>query len=430
MHTPVHKGLSGTAKFRLETSISQPSVPSTPVASEPISGQQTISPWNSQMTVFSTKPRSRVTGPRTSLPGQNRWRLSQTDIGSPGISNGDPLPLDLQQHMPIPIESSLFENAFLQGSSGPVDPSDQDLFALDDATPFIRFPLDSSNLFAGHSEPSHHESATYPRRSSSEKLRQVVTLLSKLDLTPTQFLTLLLGSEVPEFTRYRGQLYAERSDRLFDLLDVIWANRAGRVRLEEWMMRGAAEEVFCDDINRGMESSKKAMLMESNEVTIKYLEDFSINKLIDEVPLPDTWTAVLNTATTGRRAETNTMKSTALGKKIISAQVLHLRSQNAQRLQLALGLFAWGTGASRALIEVMHRCQLVCCFRTISDVMKNIGNESVAAATALVNSKPHLNMPVMTAIVSMVIIPKSLHLQAPKAGLAYQLKFCLGRSPR
>ncbi|KAJ7577155.1 hypothetical protein C8J56DRAFT_899246 [Mycena floridula] len=46
--------LPGTAKFRLETSISRPSVPSMPVASEAISDQPTASPWNSQATVFPT----------------------------------------------------------------------------------------------------------------------------------------------------------------------------------------------------------------------------------------------------------------------------------------------------------------------------------------------------------------------------------------
>ncbi|KAJ7586643.1 hypothetical protein C8J56DRAFT_787620, partial [Mycena floridula] len=58
--------------------------------------------------------------------------------------------------------------------------------------------------------------------------------------------------------------------------------------------------------------------------------------------------------------------------------------------QLGLGFFAWGTGASRQMIEVMSRCHLTPSFTTICKVIKNVGDESINSAHDLVNSRPHL----------------------------------------
>ncbi|KAJ7580878.1 hypothetical protein C8J56DRAFT_867146 [Mycena floridula] len=228
------------------------------------------------------------------------------------------------------------------------------------------------------------------RKTRVEKLGQVLALLSDLSMTPTEFLTLLLSSDEPQFRPYQTQLYAQRSDRLDELLDVIWESPGGRVRLEAWMMAGPAEEVVCAGIRSKMESSKLAMLKDSDKVTIEDLAEFSINDMMEEMSLPDSWTAVFDAATTGPTSEKNAKKSPTLVCVIYFLLVLHVRSQNAQRLQLSLGLYAWGTGASRALIEVMNRCQLLCSYTTILLLMKSIGDQSVQAAKNLVNSQPHL----------------------------------------
>ncbi|KAJ7598278.1 hypothetical protein C8J56DRAFT_1039111 [Mycena floridula] len=113
-----------------------------------------------------------------------------------------------------------------------------------------------------------------------EKLGQVLALLSDLSMTPTEFLTLLLSSDEPQFCPYQTQLYAQRSDRLDELLDVIWESPGGRVCLEAWMMAGPTQEVVCADIRSKMESSKLAMLKDSDKVTIEDLAEFSINDMI------------------------------------------------------------------------------------------------------------------------------------------------------
>ncbi|KAJ7588946.1 hypothetical protein C8J56DRAFT_785093 [Mycena floridula] len=225
----------------------------------------------------------------------------------------------------------------------------------------------------------------------SAKLREVVTLLRRLKMTSTGFLTNLLQSSEPDLIRYSNQFYAERSKRLFELLDLVWSHKKGQIRLTKWMMQGPARKVVCDDIAAGMESAKKGMIMGSGEVSLDYLETWSMNDIVDEFKAPESWNQVLDVATKGPTADKNKKKSTMLVRpKPITAAVLHIRSHNAQRLQLGLGLFTWATIASQHLLEVLNRCNLTPSYTTTLKVMKDIGVDSVLSAREMVSTKPHV----------------------------------------
>ncbi|KAJ7574170.1 hypothetical protein C8J56DRAFT_803389 [Mycena floridula] len=215
----------------------------------------------------------------------------------------------------------------------------------------------------------------------SARLREVVTLLRRLKMTPTGFLTNLLQSSEPDLIRYSNQFYAERSKRLFEFLDLVWSHKKGQIRLTKWMMQGPARKVVYDDIAAGMESAKKGMIMGSGEVSLDYLETWSVNDIVDEVKAPESWNQVLDVATKGPTADKNKKKSTML-------VILHIRSHNAQRLQLGLGLFAWATGASRHLLEVLNRCNLTPSYTTT--LKKDIGVDSILSARKMVSTKPHV----------------------------------------
>lgn len=70
------------------------------------------------------------------------------------------------------------------------------------------------------------------------------------------------------------------------------------------------------------------------------------------------------------------------------AQVLHVRSRNAMQVQLALGLFAWATGASRQLLEVLHRCSLSPSYTTLLEVMRSVADEAVEEGRTAVEEGP------------------------------------------
>ncbi|KAG6826102.1 hypothetical protein H0H92_001128 [Tricholoma furcatifolium] len=75
--------------------------------------------------------------------------------------------------------------------------------------------------------------------------------------------------------------------------------------------------------------------------------------------LTPTWTQVLHAATepsTARtsRAATSRSRNRQVGRNIISASTSYLRSFNSCKVQMAMGLVALSTGASRDLINIMH----------------------------------------------------------------------------
>ncbi|KAJ7589276.1 hypothetical protein C8J56DRAFT_784641, partial [Mycena floridula] len=73
----------------------------------------------------------------------------------------------------------------------------------------------------------------------------------------------------------------------------------------------------------------------------------------------------------------------------ITAQVQHARSQNSMKVQLGMGIFAYASGASRRLIEVMARSHLSVSYTTILSSLSLIAEASINRATMVVATKPH-----------------------------------------
>lgn len=75
-------------------------------------------------------------------------------------------------------------------------------------------------------------------------------------------------------------------------------------------------------------------------------------------------------------------------RNIISAQAHYGRSFNSSKVQMGLGLFAWSTGASRSLINVLHKPGLSTSYTSISNTIFALHKYSLERA-ALVSRKPH-----------------------------------------
>ena len=149
-----------------------------------------------------------------------------------------------------------------------------------------------------------------PKHSRNKKLMEVLDFLAQLKWSPVQVLIELLQSQSDDFSQHQQGLF--RTSNILTLLNLLWQTTEGHPLLTDWMMRGPALEVVCNDIDKGMECSKKEMLMEIKDVSLKYLENFSINSIVEQAPIPTSWKAVLDAATHGPRTDENTRKSTRL----------------------------------------------------------------------------------------------------------------------
>lgn len=74
---------------------------------------------------------------------------------------------------------------------------------------------------------------------------------------------------------------------------------------------------------------------------------------------------------------------------MFTAQVIRLRSQNASLVQHGLGLFAWSTGCSRQMIEVLNKFHITPSITTIMSTLKDLGDRSIEEARRLVENEPH-----------------------------------------
>ncbi|KAJ7597962.1 hypothetical protein C8J56DRAFT_852255 [Mycena floridula] len=235
------------------------------------------------------------------------------------------------------------------------------------------------------------------RSSKAEQMRTILAAFASVRMSPLAFLTAILKSRGPAFERSRNQFYRDRSDHLFnELIDEIWSTRKGKERLEGWMQEETrALDLVCKEISRGMESSKQKLLMSSSQVNLAYLSSWSVNESIQHATLPVYWLRILDSATRSElrdRKDITTVISCdpyLYGQNLVSAQVLHIRSQAANQIQHGLGVFAWATGASRQLIEVLGSCQLTTGYTTIGEVIKKLGEECLEAARVVVETKPH-----------------------------------------
>ncbi|KAJ7586718.1 hypothetical protein C8J56DRAFT_891587 [Mycena floridula] len=144
-----------------------------------------------------------------------------------------------------------------------------------------------------------------------------------------------------EFRAERGLISATGTVGLYppglfrELMDEIWSTQKGKERLEDWME--------------------------------------GVNRSIEHAMLPRHWLRVLDSATHSDLRNKKDIETVIIDRfsactldlisqfpaqNLVSAQVLHMRSQSASQVQHGLEAFAWATGASQQLIKVIGSCEL------------------------------------------------------------------------
>ena len=146
----------------------------------------------------------------------------------------------------------------------------------------------------------------------AQRLDIILEALRKAGFTPTEFLKNLLTAPEERFACYHDTLYKDSSSRLSDFLNVVWEDPKGHEHLTEWMGQGPAIDIICKDIERHMEALKLQMLMSTKNITIDYLQTWSINDAIQSADVPEAWTRILESASRGPQSDENTKKSPKL----------------------------------------------------------------------------------------------------------------------
>ncbi|PBK87912.1 hypothetical protein ARMGADRAFT_908584, partial [Armillaria gallica] len=169
-----------------------------------------------------------------------------------------------------------------------------------------------------------------------------------------------------------------------ELLDVLWSHDQIRLRIETWMESKALTQV-ADGVSDEFEAAKAQFFMYSNQVTPEFVTtwpfDEEMKKARHNMPK---WNRILEAATERKTAEDkNRHRGTHLGRNIVTAQVLHLRSQTCSKLQTILGLFASANGASRQMIDFLNHASLSVSYTTLQNINVALADRSVYQAAIL-----------------------------------------------
>ena len=80
---------------------------------------------------------------------------------------------------------------------------------------------------------------------------------------------------------------------------------------------------------------------------------------------------------------------TSQTRNIIHASAHYLRSLASCKVQIGIGLTAWGTGASRRMIDVLHQSALTMSYTSVLKVLESLSEHSLQTARDYVNHFPH-----------------------------------------
>ncbi|KAF9486497.1 hypothetical protein BDN70DRAFT_794191 [Pholiota conissans] len=157
-----------------------------------------------------------------------------------------------------------------------------------------------------------------------------------------------------------------------------------------------AIDFVCESVHEEMEAAKPYLSMTTAQTSPEFIESWDINAIMDPIARDITpmWTAVLNAATESKichakaDADSEPQDSRHTTRNIISSQVHYRRSCISAKVQIGLGLMAWSTGASRNLINVLHKAGLSRSYGSINDVLGSLQKFSLAEA-ALISRGPH-----------------------------------------
>ncbi|KAK0434248.1 hypothetical protein EV421DRAFT_1909559 [Armillaria borealis] len=227
----------------------------------------------------------------------------------------------------------------------------------------------------------------------TDKVSKTLDFLKSIELSPLEFFSALVDhrNSGGVFTEFQRHFFHETSKRFDQLLDVFWSNPKAKTKFSEWMLPHAVS-IVTDCVYDEMEQAKPYFRMSTDEVTPEFLVTWNIRDALSPLNMArlfPTWSKIIEAATQSKNAEKNRHRSSELGCKIVTAQVLHLRSVNCCKLQSMFGLFAWAHGASRQVMEFLSHCSLSTSFTGTFNLLKSLADKGIERGRYIVAFIPH-----------------------------------------
>ncbi|THV02964.1 hypothetical protein K435DRAFT_792192 [Dendrothele bispora CBS 962.96] len=177
---------------------------------------------------------------------------------------------------------------------------------------FINSPVNVQNndfeFFAPSSSSSSHtsnlwsplslESGSQEIRGSHQHLMKALDhlRLARLSLTRVILNVLESNSSGDRLHLMKNQFFREDHNNLEQILDAIWKDERGRVRIQAWMLdRDVAAELVEKKVSDEFENAKSVLSMKSSDVSLNYVENWDVSNILNSAPTP-LFTRILHAA--------------------------------------------------------------------------------------------------------------------------------------
>ncbi len=135
----------------------------------------------------------------------------------------------------------------------------------------------------------------------SEKIKDVLSCLRDVRLSPTEFLFNLYSSEQDDFSAYKQKLFDDGNQgHLLNFLNSLWADPRGQHILESWL-HGPAVDYAAKCVAREFEAAKPHLWMNSKDVSVEYMQSWSLDQMVKPSSFP-VWSRILDAASETEKA--------------------------------------------------------------------------------------------------------------------------------
>ncbi|KAF6766018.1 hypothetical protein DFP72DRAFT_1161701 [Ephemerocybe angulata] len=254
------------------------------------------------------------------------------------------------------------------------------------------------------------ESLTPPAPAPSKESKAQVALrilghLRDAKITPLELILLILDTKNGGLENFRNRLL-EQHDRISQLLDIFKDNKKTAATFEDWHAPVALDYVS-RRVFQEVEAAKPFLKMETSEITVDYVDKWSVQDIMEPVAsnITPTLTRILTVATSptfpmdgetveevedlepGAKPEEG--RNRGVARLILASQIHYLRSHWSCKVQVAIGLVAWANGCSQQLNDILHQAGLSRCHSSNLNTIEMLSERGLEQARVIADG-PHI----------------------------------------
>ena len=135
-----------------------------------------------------------------------------------------------------------------------------------------------SEAFTSEPEsPTDSISSSQSRMSVSDRILDVLSLLRHHRLSPFDLVLEILAENKTQYSFYQNELYKEGNEKLSRLLDALSSSESGKRKLQTWIWKSTALDLFCTMVTEEMNAVQKAELLPGiAAITPEFIQKWTI----------------------------------------------------------------------------------------------------------------------------------------------------------